>query len=288
MKTILLCSDLDRTLIPNGAQPESPQARPALFRLAAHSGLRLAYVSGRDRNLVREAITEFHLPQPDFVIGDVGATLYRVEGQQWRMSQAWWRDIGRDWHGLAHDDIQALLAEVKDVELQLQPPEKQNKYKISYYTDPSVDAGKFREKIAGILEDHGVAANIIWSRDEAEQRGLLDILPRRANKLLAIRFLMDTEEMAEYRTVFAGDSGNDLDVLTSGLQSILVNNAAEDVRKTATERLSEQGYSSGRLYLAKGGFQGMNGNYAAGVLEGLVHFFPETAGWVTSAVNTPG
>jgi hypothetical protein len=39
-----------------------------------------------------------------------------------------------------------------------------------------------------------------------------------------------------------------------------------------------------RLYPATGGWKGMNGNYAAGVLEGVVHFFPETAGWLKSAI----
>jgi len=28
----------------------------------------------------------------------------------------------------------------------------------------------------------------------------------------------------------------------------------------------------------------MNGNYAAGVIEGVVHFFPETAGWLKSVL----
>ena len=31
---LLLCTDLDRTLLPNGEQPESPQARTLFARLA--------------------------------------------------------------------------------------------------------------------------------------------------------------------------------------------------------------------------------------------------------------
>jgi hypothetical protein len=64
------------------------------------------------------------------------------------------------------------------------------------------------------------------------------------------------------------------------MQAILVNNAAEDVRQTAIHRLAEAGHND-RLYLAKGGFKGMNGNYAAGVLEGVAYFFPETANWIS-------
>jgi sucrose-6F-phosphate phosphohydrolase len=279
MKTILLCSDLDRTLIPNGTEEESPQARPLFSHLAAHPQLRLAYVSGRDRKLVKDAIADFDLPEPDFVIGDVGTTLYHVEGGRWQMNQGWQREIGRDWHGRGYDDITRLLADLDGKDLELQPPEKQNRYKVSYYTDPSINPRTLKQRISDILDNHNIATHIIWSRDDAENTGLLDILPRRANKLRAIRFLMNEKAVEESNTVFAGDSGNDLDVLVSGLQAVLVNNAAEDVRKTARRRLAEKGLND-RLYLAKGGFKGMNGNYAAGVLEGLAHFLPDMADWI--------
>ena len=82
-----------------------------------------------------------------------------------------------------------------------------------------------------------------------------------------------------HHTVFAGDSGNDLTALTSGLKAILVRNAATEVKTEAQQRVTATGYPE-RLYLAKGGFMGMNGNYAAGGLEGLVHFFPESVTWL--------
>ena len=40
---LLLCTDLDRTLIPNGAQPESPGARQRFAALVAHDDILLAY-----------------------------------------------------------------------------------------------------------------------------------------------------------------------------------------------------------------------------------------------------
>ena len=86
------------------------------------------------------------------------------------------------------------------------------------------------------------------------------------------------------RTIFAGDSGNDLDVLTSGMNSILVKNALEDVRKEAIKKLSDESMID-RLYLPQGNFFGMNGNYAAGVLEGLARFIPETGTLIAEAVK---
>ena len=81
-----------------------------------------------------------------------------------------------------------------------------------------------------------------------------------------------------------GDSGNDLDVLTSGLQSILVKNATDEVRKEAIETLSLK-KKAHCLYLPKGNFYGMNGNYAAGVIEGLAHYIPETQELIAEAIE---
>ena len=283
MQTLLLCSDLDRTLIPNGAAPESPAARPLLARLAALPQVCLAYVTGRDKALVREAIDSYRLPVPNVVIGDVGATLYHVHGERWDKDLAWQTEIGREWEGRDHEDVIKILENAAVGGLELQPPEKQNRFKVSYYADPGLDLDAVLRRVGDHLEAQGIRANIISSWDDDAQMGLVDILPSRANKLLAIRFLMNTMGIDAAHTVFAGDSGNDLDVLTSGLQAILVGNAADDIRQTARRRLSRNGSPPDRLYLARGGFKGLNGNYAAGVIEGVVHFFPEAGPWLQEA-----
>jgi hypothetical protein len=67
------------------------------------------------------------------------------------------------------------------------------------------------------------------------------------------------------------------------LQAILVKNVAQDVKNKALEILSHEQMTD-YLYLARGNFFGMNGNYSAGVLEGLNHFFPETEHWISEAM----
>jgi sucrose-6F-phosphate phosphohydrolase len=282
LQKILICSDLDRTLIPNGSQEESAPARPVLRQLAEHTGICLAYVSGRDRKLIIDAIEEFYLPMPDFAIGDVGTTLYRVIDGDWQLSEDWGDEIAQDWNGLSRERLAKLFEDRK--ELRLQEPEKQNQYKLSFYTDQDVAQPQLIKHIRLTLAEKGVRASVIWSVDEISANGLLDILPARASKLQAIRFLMQQEQFSADRTVFAGDSGNDLDVLTSGLQAILVKNATDEVRREATETLSRQRLGN-CLYLPEGSFYGMNGNYAAGLIEGLVHFIPETGELVARAMQ---
>ena len=282
LQKILICSDLDRTIIPNGYQEESVHARPVFRKFAKHPNIYLAYVSGRDKKLILDAIEEFYLPMPDYAIGDVGTTLYRVINGNWQLSDDWGYEIGKDWKGLSWERLAEYIEDME--EIQLQEPEKQSQYKLSFYTDSNVDHQRLIKNIRLVLAEKGVRANIIWSVDEISTNGLLDIIPARANKLHAIQFLLQQEQFPENRTVFAGDSGNDLDVLTSGLQAILVKNAMDEVRQEAVETLSAK-HMMHRLYLPKGNFGGMNGNYAAGVMEGLVHFIPETSQLIALALE---
>lgn len=274
---LMLCSDLDRTVVPNGPEPESSEARPRFRRLAARPEVTLVYVTGRHESLIREAIDEYDLPVPAFAIGDVGTTIYETGDGAWRAWEPWADEIRPDWGGMEHDELAARLAGIEG--LRLQEPEKQNRFKLSYYAPPDADRDPLLQAVRRRLRPMGVRASLTWSIDEAADVGLLDVLPARATKVHAIRFLMEARGVDDSGTVFAGDSGNDLPALTSGLPAVLVRNARDDVRDEARRIAQERGFAD-RLYLARGGFLSMNGNYAAGVLEGVAHFHPETTEWM--------
>ncbi|MET0121443.1 MAG: HAD-IIB family hydrolase [Candidatus Thiodiazotropha sp. 6PLUC9] len=272
---LLICTDLDRTLIPNGPEPESPDARDYFQQLCDYEDVELAYVSGRDRSLVIDAINDYDLPQPDYVIADVGSTLYQVHGlNRWEKWAEWEEEIGSDWNGYSH---QALSQQLSDWPgLSLQEPEKQQPFKLSFYVELEADHRPLLEGIGKRLINLGVRANLIWSIDDLAGVGLLDLLPERAGKYQAIEFLRQHLGYEIADTLFSGDSGNDLDVLTSHLPSVLVANARPEVLSEAQRMVDENGLSNA-FYPAKGGFMGMNGNYSAGILEGLAHYHPEYA-----------
>jgi sucrose-6F-phosphate phosphohydrolase len=272
MRRLLLCTDLDRTLIANGAQPAAKGALALFRQLVRRDDVTLAYVSGRHRALIAQAMAEFDLPTPAFVIADVGATIYQVAPSGWQQNEAWCAQIDPDWHGLAHDDLRRLL----DVfpALQLQPPEKQNRHKLSYFVALAEDApGLIRAVDARLTQAH-IKASLIWSVDEPAGLGLLDVLPASASKLHAIRCLMRQHGFQDEDTLFAGDSGNDLDVLLSGIPAVLVANADPQVKSLVAAANPET------LYVAKGGYLGMNGNYSAGILEGVAHYHPAFDAWL--------
>ncbi len=272
----LLCSDLDRTLIPNGKQEETPSARPRLRELVRRAAFCVVYVTGRNRALVEQAIEQYQLPWPDAVIGDVGSCIWSTFDRSWSKWPQWEDRLKQDWSGPHLEAIRALLA--REPELELQAEDRQTPLKLSYNTLARGLDQRCRH-LRQVLHSKGLAANVIGSIDEVDDIGLIDILPSMASKHSAIEMLMAAWGFHHWNTVCAGDSGNDLPFLTSALQSVLVANAEDSVRERAVRLAARRGQQA-NLYLARGGFHGMNGCYSAGVLEGMVHYLPEISAWV--------
>ncbi len=278
IRSLLICTDLDRTLIPNGSHAESAGARGHFATLVGRPEVSLAYVTGRHRALVEEAIEEYGLPVPDFVIGDVGSTIYRVGPHlEWQRDRSWEEEIAQDWNGRRHADLLALLADL--ALLDAQEDEKQNTHKLSYYVRSAGNRADLTSVIGDRLRGEGVQANLIFSLDELRGVELLDVLPARVSKYHAITALVERCGLGDDHTVFSGDSGNDIEVLASPIPAVIVANARADVRDEALAR-ARQGGNESALYVARGGFMGMNGNYSAGILEGIAHYHPETVAWM--------
>jgi len=272
MKPLLLCTDLDRTLIPNGDEAESPDARRLFAQCVASGRVKLAYVSGRNLALIKQAMTEWHLPLPDIAIADVGSTIYRREQHGWRQWQAWDDEISGDWAGMSCMELHHLLDDISP--LRIQEQNNLNRHKLSYYLPLETDPAPVLAAVEARLAHHSIRANLIWSVDaHCHRASLLDVLPAKANKLHAIRFLMQQDGFDAGHTLFAGDSGNDLDVLLSEIPSVLVANGDAETRRAVAQAAS----SSHQVYVASGGLMGMNGCYSAGILEGLVHYHPDAA-----------
>jgi sucrose-6-phosphatase len=273
---LLLCTDLDRTLLPNGQQKESAQARKMFCALSSRPEVTLTYVSGRDKKLVLQAIKEFKIPLADFIITDVGSSIYEIKDEQWDRWHDWDTEIEKDWQKHSSNQLHNLISDLG--QLKLQEESKQKKHKLSYYVSLTDNHKDLFNLIYDRLKQKNIHSNIIWSIDEIKNIGLLDILPASAGKLQAIKFLMKQKNYNLNETVFAGDSGNDLCVISSDIKSVLVANADKETRLQA-ENNSIQNKQSSSLYLAQGNYLGMNGNYSAGILEGVAHYLPEAENW---------
>jgi HAD superfamily hydrolase (TIGR01484 family) len=238
------------------------------------SNVRLAFVTGRHRELIEHAMDEYGLPQPDYVVADVGTTIYKVHSGNWTVWEEWEWQIAPAWAGKSGEDIHGLLKDIS--ELRLQEEQKQNKLKLSYYVPIMFEKDELEREIASRLRSESIQATLVWSIDSVLSIGLLDILPAAATKQHAIDFLMSELAYGKHNTIFSGDSGNDISVLASAIKSILVANASDEVRHEVIREAEACG-NADAIYLAKGGFNGMNGYYSAGILEGVVHYLPQYA-----------
>jgi HAD superfamily hydrolase (TIGR01484 family) len=269
---LLVCTDLDGTLLPNGDEPESAHVRELLGRFVSEVGGQLAFVSGRNRMLVERAMSEYELPAPHYVVGDIGTSFYEIQGTEWIEVPQWREDLAQDWEGRRAEDLAHLFdgfAELKRQELIYQ-----HDCKLSFYTPHDVDSLDLQQRVHERLIEHGVRASVIHSVDPSLKLGLLDVLPERGTKWHAVEFLAERCGFDIDEIVFAGDSGNDLEVLESQVPAVLVANATDEVRRRALEGARRKQHED-RLHLARGGFLDTNGNYAAGILEGIARFRPE-------------
>lgn len=228
----LLISDIDGTLT-----GDDTALRVLMRRLAEeHPRLGFGVASGRSPELVREAVQLFGLNEPDLVIASVGS---EVMGQG--LGESYGSHVATGWDRPA---VVAALAGVAGLEPQAPPG--QGPFKVSFNSAPhSVAAAR------EALTRAGVKARLVHSHGE-----FLDVLPARASKGNAVRFVAARLGVPLTRVVVAGDSGNDADMLTCGAHAVVVANYDPELEPVLT---------GSDVYRA-------TGTHAAGVLEGLEHF----------------
>jgi len=220
---------------------------------------------------VEEVLAEYNLPHPDVLVADVGTSIYWKKDDAWHLDQEWERRLSEDWHAMKREEINALLTSfLKKYQARTQEDEKQGTYKLSFYT-PEIPSDQIVHDAGEVLQNAQVNANVVHSIDTVDHFGYLDILPASADKLHALRHVENILSIPHEEVVYAGDSGNDLEPLTSGCKAIVVNNASASFKEKVLERAGEKNNMQ-LVYFASGTDNGMNGNYTAGITEGLHHF----------------
>jgi hypothetical protein len=257
----LLSSDLDRTLLPNGNQPAEPDALDRFRQWASRRGaVQLAYVTGRHRALYQETAAEHALPDPDWLVCNVGTEIYPAGAGE--PLGEWSRHLAADFDAEAvREQADALLGEAWPQEAAKQSPLKVSFYLPGEPGDPAAE----QERLRRALAERGLSSRVVVSFDEVEGVGLVDFLPPGSGKARALDFLRRHLGLSFERTLFSGDSGNDADALLSGVGGILVGNASETVRRQLRTALESGEHPEARLYFAER-------PYTAGVLEGMAHY----------------
>jgi sucrose-6F-phosphate phosphohydrolase len=263
---LLLVSDLDGTLI--APIPVAEEVLDALGRfrrlIGSRSDLMLAYATGRDYDLALEGIRAFDLPMPDAILTDVGTRfLHRFPGtERYEEDQAYADRLRTVFDTGERAHVESLLGSISGVELQ--EATRQGTFKVSFDVDPGIDDEAVLAQVASALSQRRDRLKVVFSRDPADSRGLLDVLPREVSKASAARHLSESLGLPDRCVLYFGDSGNDTDALLAGFSGVLVGNAPESLRAFLRESAVSRGIAD-RLYFAES-------SYAAGVVEGCRYF----------------
>lgn len=244
----LLLADIDDTIISypeEEAKPETDASEAGLAQLrevlAHHDQLGFGLVTGRSLESVKALLENTDLPRPDVIISSAGSEIYY--GKKLRLDRGYEKHISYQWK--PHKIRQAL--EHLDF-LHPQEDEMQHPFKVSYYLEDNND---YIAAVHHHLSEAKLRYSLVYSSGQ-----FLDILPQRASKGKAIRYLSYKWSIAPSRIAVAGDSENDEEMLRGSFRAIVVGN-----HDGSLEHLRHQRH----VYFAEN-------SYAQGILEGLKHY----------------
>lgn len=246
MTAFLFVTDLDNTLV--GDDNALKELNQRLSQHRQEYGTKIVYATGRSRQIYHDLKIEKRLLNPDALIAAVGTEIYDNDGEDtpdpdWSetLSQGWDRDL-----------IVATAAHYSD--LVTQPDSEQRPFKVSYFLTEEA-AVEVLPRLKSLLAERGLDVKLIYSGSRD-----LDILPRYADKGLAVQFLQHKWGMDGTKTVVCGDSGNDIALFSvPEARGVIVGNARPELRQWYEENPAEYRYMA-------------QAHCAGGILEGLHHF----------------
>ncbi len=262
--TPILATDLDGTFIPlNSVAKSSPdvQALREISSRVAAGDMELIYVTGRHLSSVLDAIIQNDLPTPNVIICDVGSSIYFRAAQVFEVHDGYANHLSGLTGTVSTNTLRSLFHDVPT--LRLQEPEKQQRFKLSFYCDAE-RLTDCTAAVDSVLTANELPFGVVASLDPFDNVGLIDVMPQGVHKAYALHWWTQTHGLDPQSIVFAGDSGNDFAALTGGFRGILVGNSSAEL----AERIRlhhQQSKTLDQIYFAKS-------CQTAGVLEGCRHF----------------
>ncbi len=233
-----IVSDLDLNLI-----GDELALKALMTTLRQHrKSTQFAVCTGRRLDAALRVMKKHKIPEPDILITSSGTEIYYIP--ELTADVAWAKHIDYQW------TPHTIIALLKDYPgLSRQHKGEQSRFKISYYIDPKVAD---IEEIKRLLhqEEQSVYVQVAFGQ-------YLDILPMRASKGLALRYVAERWQIPLERIFVAGGSGADEDMMRGNMLAAVVANRHHEELSQLTE--IERIYFSSKPY-------------AAGMLEAIEYY----------------
>ena len=205
--------------------------------------MRFGINTGLRRDAALRLLRKHKIPEPDYLITSTGTQVNYAP--KLTDDVGWTQHIEKQW---TPKQVRRVLGKIPG--LSLRDNDHQSPFKISYLYDEG-DAPSI-EEISAKLYQEDQYVNVIYSHGK-----YLNIVPIRASKGLALRYVVAASSIPLERTLAIGGSGADEDMMRGNTLAAVVGNSVH-------EELSNLEQNSS-LYFAKK-------SYAAGVLEAMEHY----------------
>lgn len=201
--------------------------------------------TGRSLDSALRELRAWGVPTPDILIVSVGSEIYYShQGRSLVLDKNWTKHIDYRWE---REKICNSFAKIPG--LRLRGKQAQGDYKISYFVNPVIAPAL--SVIKRQLRQEDLHANLIFSNNIN-----LDVLPIRASKGLAIRYLSLKWGIPLDAIFTVGDSGNDEGMVSGDTLSVVVASHSKEL---------EMYRNSSRVYFS-------DKEYAEGILDGLDYY----------------
>lgn len=231
---MLLATDLDGTFLAG-----DPKNRLKLYQLiASHPDIDLVFVTGRGLESVLPLLSDPTIPDPDYIICDVGCTIVHGDTQQALLPLQ--SEIDNIWPGV--HVVEDALMHIDGLQRQEVPQER----RCSYFCE----ADRVSAELKAAVDQ--LDCDLLFSAGR-----YLDILPKGINKGRTLRALVDHLEIDPESVLVAGDTLNDLSMYEQGFIGVCVGES-EPALLAATENQARTLHAS------------LSG--CGGILQALGHF----------------
>lgn len=246
MNNFLFISDLDNTLV--GDNEGLKKLNQILQQYREAFCTKIVYATGRSLFLYKKLTQEQSLLSPDALVTAVGTEVY-FDVQNENMDPDWENCLSQYWQ---RDKILEITHQFS--ELFPQPDSEQGPFKVSFYLRKEL-AEVTIQRLESAFKEANLDVKVIYSGSQD-----LDILPKPADKGLAVQFLQKKWRISDAKTVVCGDSGNDIALFSTGKpRGIIVGNAQPELREWYQKNRTHYRYLATQ-------------SYAQGVIEGLAYF----------------
>ncbi len=199
-------TDLDQNLLGN------PDSLPELIRVIRDNRKCVAFgiATGRRMDSALKVMKKHGIPEPDVLITSGGTEIHYAP--KLNPDSTWTRHIEKQW---TPQVVKRLLKEIPG--LVPQPKSEQSRFKLSYYIDP--EKAPSIDEITKLMHQEDQSVNAIFSFGQ-----FLDLMPIRASKGLALRYVATNWGIPLDHILVAGGSGADEDMMRGNTLAVVVGN----------------------------------------------------------------